>query len=209
MQKSTILFLLISLIIAGCGAKAPIPGLVPETLKDSNYKVRYFSDRKVDYVYKANVSVYGNDLTGILVFKRVNDKTHRVVLTTEFGNTLFDLEVGPEDHKINSIVDELNRQMLVNVLVSDFRLMLREKYDLKQQFSSNGATVLLSPDGKIANYLYLSQADGKLLQIKQATTRKHKVTLEFHTEKPTFAERIIIEHHDIKLKISLQYLKNQ
>ncbi len=208
MQRSTILFLCFSALLASCSATSPVQGLKPVKLEDNVYKVAYFSNPSIDYVYKANVWVYGNELSGILVFKRINDKTHRVVLTTEFGNTLFDFDVSAEDYKINAIVDEFNRRMMIDVLVNDFRLLLRPGFNIAQQFEADQAKILLSPDGSRSNLLYLTKTDDKLFQIKQATPKKEKVTLLFDAKNPTFAERISVEHHDIKLRIALQYLKN-
>ena len=67
----------------------------------------YFSDSEKDYVYKANIEVYGKQLGGIFVAKKINDTLHRAVLTTDFGNTLLDFEVSENSFKVNYCIEEL------------------------------------------------------------------------------------------------------
>ena len=64
----------------------------------------YFSEPTTDYVYKAHIEVYGNNLSGILVAKKINDSVHRIALTTDFGNTLLDFEISKKDFKVNYIM---------------------------------------------------------------------------------------------------------
>ncbi len=70
---------------------------IPNTTKiesnQKNFQNLYFSDSEKDYVYKASIEVYGKQLGGIFVAKKINDTLHRAVLTTDFGNTLLDFEV--------------------------------------------------------------------------------------------------------------------
>ena len=100
------------------------------------FKNPYFSNPETDYVYKANIEVYGNKLGGIFVAKRINDSIHRVVFTTEFGNKLLDFELSEKDFKVNYILDDLNRKMIVNTLRDDFRLLLKVNHEIKETFET-------------------------------------------------------------------------
>lgn len=209
MPKSTILFLLTSIFaLVSCGSN-PMHGLTPTAVTNPVYRAVYFADPKADYVYRTNISVYGNEMGGIFVAKRISETAHRVVFTTEFGNKLFDFEISETDFKVNSIVDELDRAMLIDTLVKDFRLLLRENYAVAQQFDDGDFKILKTEDGKHFNYLIVSKADGKLTQIKHATKRKEKITLTFISENNIFAQSFTIQHHDIKLKIEFNQFKNQ
>ena len=194
-------------LVAACGS-SPVKGLAETTVETPVFRSTYFDDPAADYVYKANVTVYGHELSGIFVAKKKDDG-HRVVLTTEFGNKLIDIDLKETDYTVNAIVDELDRKILLETLVADFRLMLRKEHHIAAQFDAPQAKILKATDGKKVNYLYLSTIDGKLLQIKHAGKRKETITFRFHAENPTFAEDIFIEHHDIKLKMVFKQLKNQ
>lgn len=209
MQKSTILFLTTSLflLLVSCGSNKLMQGYRERIPEVSVFEVPYFASPETDYVYKANITIYGNELTGIFIAKKINDTTHRVVFTTEFGNKLIDVEISEADFKINSIVDELNRKIVLGTLRDDFRLLLRRQFAVQQQFENAENTVYQSADAKNSNYLFVSKTSKKLVKIVNATPRKEKIKLSFTSEKDTFAEDIAIIHNNIKLKIELHHFK--
>lgn len=211
MQKSTVLYLIISgffvLIVSSCSSLNVVKEYNPVALETTLFEVPYFSNPKMDYVYKANIKVYGNELSGIFIAKKINDTTHRVVFTTEFGNILLDFEISETDFKINSIVEELDKKILINTLKTDFRLLLRKNYTTKEQYDNKENKVFLTEDGKTNNYLFVSKADNKLNKIVNATKRKEKISIYITSENNIFADKIIIQHFNIKLRIELNYLK--
>jgi phosphoribosylformylglycinamidine (FGAM) synthase PurS component len=211
MQKSTIQFLLINcflaIVLVSCGSVTK--NYTPKKLDKTSYVVPYFSDSKTDYVYKTNISVYGNELSGIFIAKKINDTTHRIVFTTEFGNKLMDFEISETDFKVNSIVSELDRKILINTLKEDFRLLLKKEYLIQEQFENESADIYKSADGKRDNYIFISKKDQKLEKIVHSSKTKEKITLYFNSENNIFAEKIQIIHQNIKLKIELNYFKSE
>ncbi|MBB4800782.1 phosphoribosylformylglycinamidine (FGAM) synthase PurS component [Flavobacterium nitrogenifigens] len=211
MQKSTIQFLLINFVLAlvfvSCGSVTK--DYTSKKLDKTSYTVPYFSDSKTDYVYKTNISVYGNELSGIFIAKKINDTTHRIVFTTEFGNKLMDFEISENDFKVNSIVSELDRKILINTLKEDFRLLLKKEYAIQEQFENGTSDIYKSKDGKRDNYIFISKKDQKLEKIVHASQTKEKFTLLFKSENNIFAENIQIIHQNIKLKIELNYFKSE
>ncbi|MFH6934040.1 hypothetical protein [Flavobacterium sp. FlaQc-30] len=211
MQKSTIQFLLINcflaIVLVSCGSVTK--NYAPKKLDKTSYEVPYFSDSKTDYVYKTNISVYGNELSGIFIAKKINDTTHRIVFTTEFGNKLMDFEISETDFKVNSIVSELDRKILINTLKEDFRLLLKKQYLIQEQFENESDNIYKSADEKRDNYIFVSKKDQKLEKIVHASKTKEKFTLYFNSENNIFAENIQIIHQNIKLKIELNYFKSE
>lgn len=212
MQKSTTLSLLISslwiaFLVCSCGTTNLVKEYKQTSAIQSVYQATYFSNPEIDYVYKANITAYGNELTGIFIAKKINETTHRVVFTTEFGNKLLDFEIAETDFKINSIVDELNKSILINTLKTDFRLLLRNQFQTQEQFENKEENVFKSKENNKYNYLFVSKKDNKLIKIVQASKRKEKIMFRFTTENNTFAENIIIQHYNIPLKIELNYFK--
>jgi phosphoribosylformylglycinamidine (FGAM) synthase PurS component len=210
MQKSTIPFFLISIfMLVSCASNPVVKDYTATAPEQKAIVVPYFSNPETDYVYKANINVYGNELSGIFIAKRINDATHRIVFTTEFGNKLMDFEISETDFKVNSIVSELDRKILLNTLKADFRLLLRSQFTVMQQFENPQNTVYKSDEGNRFNYLFVSKTDAKLLKIVQTSARKEKINISFTTENNTFAQQIIIQHRDIKLRIEFNYFKPQ
>lgn len=213
MQKSTIPYSTISvffvLILSSCSSLNVVKGYNPVALEKTVFEVPYFSNPEMDYVYKANITVYGNELSGIFIAKKINDATHRVVFTTEFGNKLLDFEISEKDFKVNSIVDELDRKILINTLKTDFRLLLKNSYAIKQQYENPENKVFLTGDDITNNYLFISKADMRLNKIVNATKRKERISLFFTSENNIFATKIIMQHYNIKLRIELNYLQTK
>lgn len=95
MQKLTIRLFLISffgLLFFSCKSYQ-LEGVKENLELDKKVQNNYFSNPETDYVYKANIEVYGNNIGGIFIAKPINDTLHRVVFTTDFGNKLMDFEL--------------------------------------------------------------------------------------------------------------------
>lgn len=210
MRKSTIPFLIIkvaTVALAVSCASDPIKGYSKTAVEIPVYNAVYFADPKIDYVYKTNISVYGNELSGIFIAKKISETAHRVVFTTEFGNKLLDFEIADNDFKINSIVDELNKKLLINTLRDDFRLMLQTDFMVLEQYENTSENVYKSQNGKLFNYIFVSKSNQKLLKIALSSKRKQKLYVSYESENNIFAERIIIQHQNIDLKIEFNYFK--
>ncbi len=211
MQKSTIQFLIINcllaLVLVSCGSVTK--NYTPKKLDKTSYQVPYFTDSNTDYVYKTNITVYGHEISGIFIAKKINDTTHRVVFTTEFGNKLLDFEISKKTFKVNSIVSELDRKILINTLTEDFRLLLKNEYLIQEQFENESDNIYKSEDGNRDNYLFVSKKTSKLEKVVNASKTKEKITLLFSSENNIFAEKIQIIHQNIKLKIELNYFKSE
>ncbi|HEU4791474.1 MAG TPA: hypothetical protein VFS71_17435 [Flavobacterium sp.] len=205
LQISSILVL----VLSSCSTNNVVKDYKTVGLEKTSLEVPYFSNPALDYVYKANISVYGKELTGIFIAKKINDTAHRVVFTTEFGNKLMDFEISETDFKVNFIVEELDRKIVVNTLINDFRLLLRSQYRISEQFENNDNRVYKALDNDKMNYLFVSKATDKLSKIVHASKRKEVINIFYTAESNIFAEKIIIQHQNIKLKIELNYFNQQ
>jgi phosphoribosylformylglycinamidine (FGAM) synthase PurS component len=211
MQKSTIQFLLINcflaIVLVSCGSVTK--NYTPKKLDKTAVEVPYFSEPKTDYVYKTNITVYGHEMSGIFIAKKINDTTHRVVFTTEFGNKLFDFEISDTTFKVNSIVSELDKKILINTLREDFRLLLKKEYLIQEQFENESDNIYKSADENRDNYLFVSKKDQKLEKLVRSSKTKEKITITFTLENDIFAKKIVILHQNIKLRIELNYFKSE
>lgn len=208
MQRYLILCLVISsffILLTSCAVKT-IDGFKQKDQTVKNYAPSYFSDPEKDYVYKANVSAYGRDFGGIFIAKKVNDTLYRAAFTTEFGNKLFDFEVSDNSFKVNYILDELNKGIIVNTLKHDFMLLLKKKHKVDGQFEDGQKTVYRAKDGDRYNYLFTDKVTGRLSRLVNATKFKEKTIFTYLPQNNKLAKNIIIEHKNINLTIELNYL---
>ena len=210
MQKLKIRFSIISLfflVFSSCAVKT-LEGFDKKETALEVFKSPYFSDKNEDYVYKASISVYGNNFGGIFIAKKISETVHRAVFTTEFGNTLFDFEISENDFKVNHIIEELDRKILINTLKRDFMLLLKENFKVSEQFENESFKVYKSPDGKRFNYLFENKSDGKFSKLVHATKSNEKINIEYLSENNTLADKIVIQHQNIKLRIELNKIIN-
>jgi hypothetical protein len=209
MHRFRILYSIISIGIAlalsGCAVKT-VEGFDKKPLAEPTYTATYFADHATDYIYKAHISVYGNDFGGIFIAKRIDDVSHRVAFTTEFGNKLFDFTITDTDFTVNYILEELDRKIILNTLKKDFMLLLKKKHDVTGVYENSGYTVYTSKSGRRDNYLFTDKNSGQLKQIVNATKSKEKVIITFEPKSNTLADKIIINHKNIKLNIDLTYI---
>jgi len=207
MRRFLILFLLISSSLLISCAVGTVKGLEEKPPQVKSYDVGYFSDPKTDYVYKAHISIYGKDFGGIFIAKKINDTLYRAAFTTEFGNKLFDFEITDNSFKVNYIMEELDRKIIVNTLKRDFMLLLKKHHEIEKQYENNQEVIYKSADKGRYNYLFIDKATGKLSKIVNTTKSKEKIVVNFSKENNILAKNIVIDHKSIKLKIELNYIQ--
>jgi len=162
----------------------------------------YFSDCSIDYVYKANIEAFDKNFGGILAIKKLGEAHHRLVYTTEMGNTIFDFTFKEEAFKINKILKELDRKILVNILRRDFSALILENPEVEKTFEKE---VKMLQNASILNkkHYYFTE-NGQLLKIIRAKNTTEKVVVLFQQINGNEAKDILIEHKNIKLKINLK-----
>lgn len=109
---------------------------------------------------------------------------------------------------MNHVIEELDRKILINTLKRDFMLLLKENFKVSEQFENEIFKVYKSPDGKRFNYLFENKSDGKFSKLVHATKSNEKINIEYLSENNTLADKIVIQHQNIKLRIELNKIIN-
>ncbi|MCI3937325.1 hypothetical protein MQX03_08940 [Chryseobacterium aahli] len=162
----------------------------------------YFSSKE-DYVYKCQMDIYKNHISGILIIKKISDTTHRVVMTSDFGNKMIDFEISESDFKLNYVLADLDKKMVINFLKNDFQELLRQKYPVAESFENENFSIFRSELDKKKYYLSFNKENSLLTNIVYTKNNKEKINFSFEAKKPTFAEMINLEHKDFKINIKL------
>lgn len=100
-----------------------LPDIFDSTFKKANYLTHF--------------EVFGNELSGITIIKKVEQtNTYHVVFISQIGLKYFDLEMTIDQEadgfKINYIMESLNRDFIVNALKDDFELLFIKKSNNRQ-----------------------------------------------------------------------------
>ncbi len=142
-------FLLI--IVSSCSNKG-----FKKISNDEKPYLEVFSDDFNKVIYKSNFVIYGNELSGITIFKRTNSSI-RVVSMSELGIKYFDMEFFPNASKeplVHYMMDVLNRKMLVKRLISDLNLIFNFPSENISRKTDRSKELL-----KSGNYHYSIQSD--------------------------------------------------
>ncbi len=168
----------------------------------------YFSSSE-DYVYKCQMEVYGNDISGIVILKKISNDKHRVVMTTDFGNKMIDFEVSQTDFKLNYVLPDLDKKMVINFLKNDFQLLLKKQFPISEKFENPNAEVFVSNLDADSYYLFFNKDTKLLSQIVYTKNKKEKIDFNFEAKNPIFADNINIQHKDFKIKIKLTQITKE
>ena len=169
----------------------------------------YFSNPEIDYVYKAKIKVYNKNFGGILIVKKTGPENHRVVFTTEFGSKLLDFQFDGDKFTKNFVVKDLDKKFIINILRDDFELLITEKSDILETFSSEVHNVLKTQSEERFNYYFFEKETRKLQKIINTTKRKEKVEVNFTSTEKEIADIISIKHNNFKLTIDLEKFKKE
>ncbi len=162
----------------------------------------YFSSNE-DYVYKCQMDIYKNHVSGILIVKKLNENTHRVVLTSDFGNKLIDFEISNDNFKLNYVLPDLDKKIVINFLKNDFRELLKRQYPVSESFENENSKIYLSKVDKKSYYLFFNKENGLLKQIVYTKNNKEKIDFTFDAKKHIFADSLNLQHKDFSINIKL------
>ncbi|NKQ39258.1 MAG: hypothetical protein HF967_07310 [Methanosarcinales archaeon] len=184
-------------------------GLVEKPIDKKYVLNNFFSDKKKDYLYKAKIDIYNKKLGGILIIKKIGKEHHRIVFTTEIGNKIFDFEIISDDFKVNYMLDELNKNMVLNTLQSNFNILVKQHISVEKQLNSAKEIIFkTSYDDNFDLYYFYLKEDKKLFKIIKASKKKEKVIFDFLETRNNVGTKIAIIHQNIQLKIHLNYIGN-
>ncbi len=170
-----------------------------------------FGDNFNSFLFKTNITVYGKDYSGLLVTKQMSPKDYRVIFTTELGMKLFDFEFKDTAFTLHYCVPQFNKPKLLKVIQKDIETLLMNDLDKKTFLKFNDSKMFYSIHktkiGKLEYYYFTENTTEHLVKIEHAKKRRKKTTFTLSNYQNDFPGNILIQHHDIKLKIELNLLK--
>lgn len=168
----------------------------------SNQEIKnpYFADLNQEYIYTVTISAYKKTISGILVIKAIDNITHRVLMATEFGNTLLDLTVTPTGYAKNYAMPDLDKKIILNLLSHDFFVMLNENWTSNSS-CQNLEESIYKTQFKNKTY-YLTYTKNKLYQIDYVGSKK-KMQVNFNEVDENQAKKIQLQHYNLDITIQM------
>nr|WP_315027273.1 hypothetical protein [uncultured Chryseobacterium sp.] len=199
--RQNLLYSLILLLAVSCKTYQ-LTDVKPVSTSDKLVENLYFSSKE-DYVYKCQMDIYNHHVSGILIIKKLNETTHRVALTSDFGNKLIDFEVSENNFKLNYVLPDLDKKIVINFLKNDFQQLLKRQYPVSESFENENTKIYLSKVDHKNYYLFYNKENGLLKQIIYTKNNKEKIDFTFDAKKHIFADSLHLQHKDFKINIKL------
>ncbi|NPA68247.1 MAG: hypothetical protein GXO50_06520 [Chlorobi bacterium] len=183
-----------------------VTGKFASAPEDFNYK-KILSDNSKSYIYRAQIKLYDNDFSGLLVIKPGKDKS-RIVFLNEIGMKFFDIELLKDSYTIHHIFTPVNKKMFIKLLVNDFRFMLMSGTDTKTHYLKEKKTENPALQIKKAKEIFIFDKQTLLPKkaLKYSLYGKHTF-INYDKYINDIPQTIYIRHKRIKFEMKLNFLK--
>lgn len=211
-MRNLLLSSFIAVLLAACtpghyGRLKPVPAgdavfIAPKSI---------FGDNFNSFLFRTNITVYGKDFSGLLVTKQMAPQDYRVIFTTELGMKLFDFEFKDTSFTLHYCVPQFNRPKLLKTIQEDIQILLMNDLDGRSAGRytdpQNLYDITKLKSGSMYDYYYMGRESGHLIKIEHSTRHVKKIIFTLNNYQDGFPFNVIIQHHNIRLKIELNLLK--
>ena len=161
-------------------------------------------------LYRTQVDVTGNHLSGLLLIKQMPDSSLRLVFSNEMGFRFFDFAFEPDGRfTVHSIIDRMNKKAVIKTLRKDFELVLMNQLDTETaMLKKSGANrVYVFPKEK-GYYTYFTDLNGdSLLKMQRNSKRKAVVEAVMFNRIQGIYDSIAINHLNFNFSIALKRIE--
>lgn len=166
----------------------------------------FFSKVGDEHIFRAEIKAFGREIKGLCVIKKINDSLHRVVLTSDFGNTLFDFSIYEDRYEHNFVMPDLDRKIIVNTLGKDFLYFLKNSYRTTQKASVKNKAVYESIHKGKRILLVVDKHTSKVEEVVWSSTVKPKVLFKYDINQ---TGHFSIQHKNFPLEIMFTPLETK
>ena len=163
-------------------------------------------------LYKANVNVAGNYLSGLLLIKKMPDSSTRLVFSNEIGFKFFDFEFSNTGKfKVFSIIKKINKKAVIKTLQKDFELIMMNTINSNNVIfreDSVGLIYYTFPQTSGYYHYITNIASNKLVRMERSSKRKKVLEAIMTNYRNGIPDTIGITHKNFNFTIGLKQLKN-
>lgn len=188
------------------------PSAIPQTQKAEEIPVvapvSWFHSDTAQYLFNTKIDVMKNHFSGLLVFRNMGSDTFRVVLITEVGLKIMDLEFSPRgETKVWYIMEAMNKKALIRTLSNDLNLLI-------MPFLKTGVAESRT-DADLSSYVFKYRVYGHRnyvtvaadqpfpVEIRQTGWINNKVKASFYGKPESGLDSIRLKHYHFNLRMNL------
>lgn len=160
-------------------------------------------------LYKTSVDVVGKHLSGLLIVKKMEDGSSRIVFSNEMGLTFFDFEFFENEFRVLYCIKKLNRTVVLRALQKDLSMLIQSGYNYRdlQTYRSDSFLYYAYLDGNETTYLITDTNCTELQRIEHATKRKRKVIVNLTDAGRGLPDSVYIAHQGFEFNIALKKIE--
>jgi len=206
-MKRLLLISFVSLVLFSCKSyHGPVAN--KESFTKGTFLVAntYFATIGEEHIFRAHIQAFKKELSGLLVVKRIDEQLHRVVLTSDFGNTLFDFSIYKDQpYTVNYVMPDLDKKIILNFLAKDFSYLVEDTYTLTAKAIEENTTVYSGTYKKKKTFVVVNQQE-EVTEVIAASARKPKI---FFTYSKEDGKAVEIKHQNFPITIRLTSLETK
>lgn len=159
-------------------------------------------------LFNTLVEISGNRYSGLLAVKSGGTENHRIVMITEFGLKIFDMEFLPEGQFIlHYCMEAINKKLIVDMLRSDFELMFMKipspNVVRMKENSSGDIMIKAKEDGKTYRF-FIGSGSGSVSSVVRSSLTGRQARVDFSGAGGVIPSSVNIKHFKIRININLE-----
>lgn len=161
-------------------------------------------------VYKTMIKYKDKEFSSLTYLNALNDSVFKIVLLSNFGNTLLEAEISRDRFTVSNVISYLNRKPILKLLEGDWRILLggNLKRSIPKLFTENSqSTVFDFADGRTNNLYHYDPVAKSVTMIESYKGKSKKVLVSIDSMQDFQPEVFSIEHPSLHLKITMSLLK--
>jgi hypothetical protein len=206
MEKSLKSCLLLSSLLFAAGCLTLKPGQkIPVNDDCKTILARHITNAD----YETKIDFFKKHLSGLLIFKALNDTTERAIFVTETGFKFFDLEYTPHTFTVRYCLAALNKKPILALLKHDFGLLLgmEHKEPVALQEKRILKTYIFATDTKRFDYFTVSNTCQTLLSIESGGKLTKPLVMNIQALAGEQFDSVYVVHRSLGLKMSLKKIE--
>ncbi|SCD21572.1 putative secreted protein [Proteiniphilum saccharofermentans] len=120
--------------------------------------------------FDMEISFFGKHLNGMMLVKRQDRETVRILINSYFGMSMADFELRPDTFVIHYLLDAMNKPPMVNLFKNNFTLLFGAhlpEHFVAQKSLCRQSEELISAETPNGKYQYrINREDQKIIKIK-------------------------------------------
>ncbi|WP_448699582.1 hypothetical protein ACFGVR_21305 [Mucilaginibacter sp. AW1-3] len=174
--------------------------------------IKKFSPNFDVALYKAQTDIVGHHLSGLLLIKKLQDSSIRIVFSNEVGFKFFDFEYRADGgFKVYYIIKQMDNGPVIKTLKKDFELLLIDKQDIKAAHLSKDDNNLYYIFKKQKGFFcYVTNKNGAELERMEISSPHKPIVLAIMKNyKNGVPDTIGITHKNFNFTIELKRIERQ